>query len=97
MPHCAAFFAQADKMRDLRKCPAAPDTPPQCDASGQSLAQQVAAGLRELADKVEAQPELISKAADLMSLDFMDSRAPPSEVRLANMKISGGTLIISTM
>ncbi len=75
------LFAQADKMRDLRKCPAAPTTPPQGgDASGQSLAQQVAAGLRELADKVEAQPELISKAADLMSLDFMDSRAPPSEV-----------------
>ncbi|KAA6418069.1 MAG: bifunctional lysine-specific demethylase and histidyl-hydroxylase NO66-like [Trebouxia sp. A1-2] len=72
---------QADKMRDLRKRPAAPTTPPQGDdASGQSLAQQVAAGLRELADKVEAQPELISKAADLMSLDFMDSRAPPSEV-----------------
>jgi len=76
------YFAQADKMRDLRKRPAAPTTPPQGDdASGQSLAQQVAAGLRELADKVEAQPELISKASDLMSLDFMDSRAPPSEVR----------------
>ena len=87
MPHCAAFFAQAEKMRDLTKCPAAPDTPPQCDASGQSLAQQVAAGLRELADKVEAQPDLVSKAADLMALDFMDSRAPPSEVRTANINI----------
>ncbi len=82
------LFAQADKMRDLRKRPAAPATPPQGDdASGQNLAQQVAAGLRELADKVEAQPELISKAADLMSLDFMDSRAPPSEVRTADMHI----------
>ncbi len=79
-------------MRDLRIRPAAPATPPQGDdASGQSLTQQVAAGLRELADKVEAQPELISKAADLMSLDFMDSRAPPSEVRPANVNISGGT------
>ncbi|KAL0045819.1 hypothetical protein WJX82_005646 [Trebouxia sp. C0006] len=77
---------QADKMRDLRKRPAAPTTPPQGDdASGQSLAQQVAAGLRELADKVEAQPELISKASDLMSLDFMDSRAPPSEASLVDV------------
>ena len=92
MPHCAAVLAQADKMRELRKCPAAPATPPQGeDASRQSLVQQVAAGLRELADKLEAQPELISKAADLISLDFMDSRAPPSEVRTANMNLSGGT------
>ncbi|DBA73237.1 hypothetical protein WJX77_009828 [Trebouxia sp. C0004] len=77
---------QADKMRDLKRRPAEPATPPKGDdALGQSLAQQVAAGLRELADKVEAQPDLISKAADLMSLDFMDSRAPPSEASLVAM------------
>lgn len=49
-------------------------------ASKPDVAKLLAAGLRDLADKVEQQPELVSRAADLMSIDFMDSRAPPAEV-----------------
>ena len=41
---------------------------------------KLAAGLRCLADQVEQQPQLISRAADLMSQDFMNNRAPPPEV-----------------
>lgn len=43
---------------------------------------KLAAGLRDLADRVEQQPELMSRAADLMSQDFMDNRAPPPQVGL---------------
>ncbi len=73
-------YVQADRLSELNAATDAPVTPPQADAPGKNLAQQLAAGLRELADKVEAQPDLISKAADLMSLDFVDNRAPPDEV-----------------
>lgn len=53
------------------------------DASDDHSSQQrlkLAAGLRDLADRVEQQPELMSRAADLMSQDFMDNRAPLPEV-----------------
>lgn len=79
------IFLQADQLRQLSSATDAPVTPPQAEAQGTTLAQKLAAGLRELATKVEAQPELLSKAADLMSLDFMDNRAPPSEVRTHNL------------
>ena len=56
---------------------------PATDAIDDHSRQQrlkLAAGLRDLADRVEQQPELMSRAADLMSQDFMDNRAPPPEV-----------------
>lgn len=69
-------------------------TPPQAEANSTGLAQKLAAGLRELADKVEAQPELLSKAADLMSLDFMDNRAPPSEVSPTKLSRIGALPVV---
>ena len=44
------------------------------------VGKRLAAGLRNLADLVEQQPELVSRAADLMSMDFTNSRAPPAKV-----------------
>lgn len=55
---------------------------PQADATSQKASQDtaaaLAAALRALADAVEAQPELLSLAADAMSEDFMAARAPPT-------------------
>ena len=55
---------------------------PQADAASQGApkdtAAALAAALRALADAVEAQPELLSLAADAMSEDFMAARAPPA-------------------
>ena len=73
---------QADRHKQLGQVSDAPVTSPQPKVSGKSLSHELAAGLRQLADRIEAQPEMISKAADLMSQDFMDNRAPPAEVRL---------------
>lgn len=56
-----------------------PATDPTDDHSRQQRLKLVA-GLRDLADRLEQQPELMSRAADLMSQDFMDNRAPPPEV-----------------
>lgn len=54
----------------------------QADATTQEAPQEtasaLAAGLRALADAVEASPELLSLAADAMSEDFMAARAPPA-------------------
>ena len=50
------------------------------DSGKPDIAKALAVGLRMLADEVEGQPELLSRAADLMSMDFMNSRAPPAEV-----------------
>ena len=55
----------------------------EADGSDDQPCQQrlkLAAGLRHLADRLEQQPELLSRAADLMSQDFMDNRAPQPEV-----------------
>lgn len=50
------------------------------DSGEPDVSKALAAGLRMLADEVEGQPELLSRAADLMSMDFMNSRAPPAQV-----------------
>ncbi|KAK9839615.1 hypothetical protein WJX81_001019 [Elliptochloris bilobata] len=42
----------------------------------------LAAGLRALADRIEAQPALLSAAADSLAADFMQSRLPPAEQAL---------------
>ena len=76
-------MTQADKVKEAEAVKLNPLTPPQTapmhDQSRQ-VRQKLAAGLRDLAARIEQEPELLSKAADLMSLDFMDNRAPPSEV-----------------
>ena len=78
------MFAQADALSSVHQKQHAPSTPPQAAAkAADSIQQQLAAGLRALADRVETQPELISKAADLMSVDFMSSRAPPVQVSVS--------------
>ena len=74
---------QADKVQEAEAVMLNPLTPPQrgsLDDQSRQVRQKVAAGLRDLAQRIEQQPELLSKAADLMSLDFMDNRAPPPEV-----------------
>ena len=53
---------------------------PQDPASSAVPRLKLAAALRDLADRVEQQPDLMSRAADLMSEDFMDNRAPIPEV-----------------
>lgn len=76
--------AQADLLKQLQ----ASSTSGKQTSNGQvrtsapkpDVAKRLAAGLRDLADKVEQQPELVSRAADLMSMDFMNSRAPPAKV-----------------
>lgn len=52
------------------------------EAHSREQRSKLAAGLRDLADRLEQQPELMSRAADLMSQDFMDNRAPPPQVGL---------------
>lgn len=47
-----------------------------------TTAAAVAAGLRALADAVEAHPELLSLAADALSEDFMGARSPPTPEQL---------------
>ena len=69
-----SVLLQADLAREVS---AAAGNKAQGDASGKSLSQKLASGLRDFADRVDAQPELVSRAADLMSLDFMENRAPP--------------------
>lgn len=39
-----------------------------------AVAQKAAAGLRELADRLEAEPQLTSLASDALALDFIASR-----------------------
>lgn len=43
------------------------------------MAKQLAKRLRDLADAVENKPEMVQRATDLMSFDFMISRMPPNE------------------
>ena len=47
-------------------------------AAGLGTAGALAAGLRALAERVEAQPALLSAAADSLAADFMQSRLPPA-------------------
>ena len=47
----------------------------------------LAAGLRALAEAVEAQPALLALAADAMSEDFMASRAPPPPEQVRSLPV----------
>lgn len=85
---CNMYVMQADLLKQLQgtnkgatqsSSTAATKTAPKPD-----VAKLMAEGLRDLADKIEQQPQLLSRAADLMSMDFMDSRAPPAAVRPQN-------------
>lgn len=72
------MIVQADTVKRLEAAA------PQEAANAASLTPprtKLAAALRDLADRIEQQPDLMSKAADLMSEDFMDNRAPIPEVQ----------------
>lgn len=60
--------------------PAAAAGQPNSEDPSREQRSKLAAGLRDLADRIEQQPELMSRAADLMSQDFMDNCAPPPQV-----------------
>ena len=47
----------------------------------------MAAGLRTLADAVEATPDLLSVAAESMAEDYMHARAPPPEDQVLSRRV----------
>jgi len=60
----------------------------QASASGETTSAAVAAltaGLRALADAVEATPELLSVAAESMAEDFVAARAPPDANQVCSL------------